>query len=519
MGPCAGPSLQRVQYNLQHVGGAEDPAGEVWISDQPPPQPMPSIALGDEPGTLGPRSYGFLNNIAGIAPLAAPIQERPRQGGIAVVVGRRDALPEMIPLLNRRGLGISWLISVGDGDPADALQFLMMEPHTTGVLLALGRGARAASLHTVSISKPLSILERRTNATGEEGLIQAVVRRAGATVASSMEEWLTVGELLALSPSFQSTVKKVQIYVCGAGGEFIESEAAAAGLPVPTIIDLDNWAEEVPAAPHDPSELTLLCGDRSELEAYRCPKNTIRVDVLQTEQLRAIFRTVARYLDPPDRKTHTAQLKPNKELVAKVMEELPPPLFGANKQPEDERLSDHDAKRLLHAYGVRVTKQAPAANITAAQRLATKIGLPVVLIAPQEADVEVACHSQAELRRQATLLLSRANHILVREQVESGPRIRASVSNQPGVGQVATVHGQVALLPLAKWEAKELAEQVMARHELSGSPQALTDFLLRVTTCALDLQMSCALEFAVVTNDPIVIKAQAVLKRPRSSGG
>jgi hypothetical protein len=134
------------------------------------------ISLDDAAALLGPHSFGFLNNVDGIAPLAAPMAERPRLGRVALVVPRRDALPELPPLLEQRLLGVSWLISVGDGDPAEVLRFLAHDPATTGLLLALGKGARPQSLLDCLGGKPAVVLLPPQHR--DLALLRAVARRA-----------------------------------------------------------------------------------------------------------------------------------------------------------------------------------------------------------------------------------------------------------------------------------------------------------------------------------------------------
>jgi hypothetical protein len=110
-------AAQRVRSNLALGPAQLDPEAAVWISGGKVPPGRLGISLDDAAALLGPHSFGFLNNVDGIAPLAAPMAERPRLGRVALVVPRRDALPELPPLLEQRLLGVSWLISVGDGDP------------------------------------------------------------------------------------------------------------------------------------------------------------------------------------------------------------------------------------------------------------------------------------------------------------------------------------------------------------------------------------------------------------------
>ena len=130
---------------LQSGPARIDREAEAWISTGRLPPDRVGIALAEGSGLLGPNSFGFLNNVDGIAPLSAPLAERPRLGRVALVVPRRDALPELAPLLSSRLLGVSWLVSVGDGDPAECCSFFSTI-RDGGLLVALGKGARPSSL-------------------------------------------------------------------------------------------------------------------------------------------------------------------------------------------------------------------------------------------------------------------------------------------------------------------------------------------------------------------------------------
>ena len=112
------------------------------------------MGLGSFAGTLGPRSFGFVNVHGQVAPLDAPLPSLPRAGGLGLVVPARDALPDVAPLALARGLGLSWIVSVGDGDPAEALAFLTADAMTSALGIVLGPGATGASLRAVLGAKP-----------------------------------------------------------------------------------------------------------------------------------------------------------------------------------------------------------------------------------------------------------------------------------------------------------------------------------------------------------------------------
>ena len=71
----------------------------------------------------------------------------------------------------------------------------------------------------------------------------------------------------------------------------------------------------------------------------------------------------------------------------------------------DGVLADHDAKRLLKAYGVRVTRQAPTNTPTGAVKLAKQIGVPCLIAVGEDERVP---RRMADVKRIAALMLAGA---------------------------------------------------------------------------------------------------------------
>jgi len=453
-----------------------------------------------------------------------PVAERPRRGSVALVVPRRDALPEVVPLLCSHDLGVSWLISVGDADPAEVVRFLAIDPATTGVLLALGRGVRAPTLHGALGHKPVVVLEPPglPLAGRDPALHRAVARRAGVPIVQDLEEWLAHGILLEagalpLGPAAEPERRgrgparaRAAIVVVGAGADLVSSEAGRAGLPAPVKLDIDD-PQAVAAALHKTAqraELVVLCGPSSDTAELKPPLPTLRVDPAQPERLRALLRAVALPPRQPDDHQPVAATG-DAARVQTVLADLPPPLYLSGAVVSDEPLGDHDCKRLLHAYGVQVSRQAPVNTSTAALRVLTKLGLPVLLVPPQapagdglaaalaEERAATLCTTQAEVKRHATLLLAKHPYILLREVIPAGPRLRALVSPERGLGPVlrlarvrpgpgpgpgpgewsAEADWQAALVPLRRGEARELAGLLMLRGEFGKAHELYTELL------------------------------------------
>lgn len=550
-----GAALARVAANLQATGGQLDEAAAAWIGVGAAPEGRVALSLGESAGALGPHSFGFLNNIDGIAALAAPLpgalNDRPRRGSIAWVVPRRDALPEVLPLLGGRGLGISWLISVGDGDPAEVLRFLGLDPATSGILLALGRGVRAQTLSEAIADKPVVLLEPPSLATRDSQLVRAVARRAGAVVTSHLEEWLAHAALLdaaaergaARDSSLAGPARRwrAAVVVAGAGGDFVASEVQQVRAQSRALLSVRSVDSEEPAelegalrqAAQD-AQVVVLCGAQDLLSEVTAPGPLLRIDPAQPERLRALLRALA---IPPLQRGDEKPLKTaaDPERVETVLAGLPPPLYVGGAAVSDEVLGDHDLKRLLHAYGVRVSRQAPANTTTAALRILTKLSLPVELLpnAAPHSDVEVVaaaeaggrvlCATQAEVKRQATLLLSRLPHVMLRESLPAASQLRVQASAERGIGMVlragrieagarAAQGWEAALLPLRLGEARQLADSLLAGGDAAPEPKALVELLAGISAC-LD-EHALTLDLIVqLGKEPVVIHAAGVLKR------
>jgi hypothetical protein len=555
----SGALFARIAANLQATGGSVDEEAAAWIGQGTPPAGRIALSLGAAAGALGPHSFGFLNNLDGIAPLAAPLGERPRRGSIAWVVPRRDALPEVLPLLCGRGLGVSWLISVGDGDPADVLRFLGLDPATSGILLALGRGTRAQSLLQSLGDKPVVLLEPSPLPPKEGSLVRAVARRSGAVIAGSLEEWLAHAALIdsaALPPSEErgkgrsakSAGRRLRaaVVVAGAGGDFVASEVARLRVPQRAQLSVRTVDSEEPeliaaalAQAASEAQLVVLCGAADLIAEHEAPGSLLRVDSAQPERLRALLQALA---------VPTQLLgddKPWKSVVDRgrlegVLADLPPPLYVGGAAVSDEVLGDHDLKRLLHAYGARVSRQAPANTTTAALRILGKLSLPVELVpvvAPQ-ADVElllsaesgsrVSCASQAELKRQTALLLSRSPHVLLRETLAPAPKLRLQAGPERSLGGAAVMRlgrldgdsgrgaasFEAVLLPLKQGEARQLAEQLLSSSigDAACDAKALCELLAGVAACVGDNALSVDL-VVHLAKEPVIAHAAGVLKR------
>lgn len=535
-------AAQRVRSNLQLGSTQLDRDAVAWISDGRVPGDKLGVSLDDGSALLGPHSFGFLNNLDGIAPLAAPLGERPRLGRVALVVPRRDALPELAPLLCSRLLGVSWLISVGDGDPSEVLRFLQHDPATAGLLVALGKGVRPSSLLDALSGKPSVVL--LPTAHRDLGLLRAVARRSLSRVTSSFEEWLAHGALLdagfGTQPQGRSSARRsgsiqrrASVLVLGAGADLIQRELDALRLPGPIRVDADDEdaVERALTRAAEQSELLILCGDKEQLGELRPSRPALLLDPSERDRLRALLLAISSLSALPAAHSPVV-IRPLRDRLETVLADLPPPLYVAGEMVESEPLGDHDVKRLLHSYGVRVTRQAPVSTTTSALRVVAKLGTPVWVLPglPPIEDVAklltaeardgVLCETQAEVKRQTSLLLERHEYVLLREVSPRGPSLRVQLVRERGLGEVLRVEpltgeldAEASLLPMFSDDAEALA-RVWAPAGDADQVEALATLLGQIAACVDEQKLQGDLVICVA-DEPMVTHAAGMLRRER----
>jgi hypothetical protein len=492
-----GAGTGRVEANLRAHGGEVASDAAPWIGQARPPADSPSVSLGEHAGTLGPRSFGFLNNVGGVAALDAPVPSLPRKGGLALVVPRRDALPDVVPLAIARGLGLSWIVSVGDGDPAEALAFVGADAATHGIALVLGDGADGATLRSVLGLKP-------TVLWGGDAVCRAVARRAGARVVDSVDEWLARAALL---DAHVDPGARVSVVVVGGGAAFVQREVEAAGLDA-TVRGVDErepaeLRDAVDAAVSDGRPLVLVAGGPPALPDGRADDKLqlLAADLRHPEHLRALLRALA---VPPVEAPDAEAKRPRVD--AALLERV---------RAETERgrpLDDHDAKRLLKAYGARVTRQAPTNTPTGAANVAKVIGLPVLLVAGEDARL---AESLPDVRRLTTLMLQaqvdrELPSVLVRERFPDVPRARVTTVVEKGLGLTLRIGEACALLPLTRSDATALAAATPARR--SADQKAVAELLARIGACAEEERALLDVELYVGA-EPCVLEARGELRK------
>jgi hypothetical protein len=487
-----GASTERVARNLALHGGTVAGDAAAWIGAARPPEDAPSVGLGSFAGTLGPRSFGFVNVHGQVAPLDAPLPSLPRAGGLGLVVPARDALPDVAPLALARGLGLSWIVSVGDGDPAETIAFLTADHMTSTLGVVLGPGATGASLRAVLGAKPAVVW-------GGDALARAVARRAGAVVVDG-----GLSSFLAHVQLFDAAVEPgsaVEVIVVGGGRAYVDDEVRAAALDA-RVVAVDERAPEeldaaIAAAAEAKKPVVLVAGTQPTELPRREGAQLLAADLRHPEHLRALLVALA----APVVEAESARTRPrvDKELAARVKSEI------------EGALSDHDAKRLLKAYGARVTRQAPTNTPTGAVKLAKQIGVPCLVVAG--ADERVA-ETAADVKRIAALMLQsvdgEAPSVMIRERFPEVPRVRVKVAGEKGLGATMRIGAACALLPLTRADSMALAAATPARR--SADQRALAELLTKISACAVDEEAALELD-VFVGAEPAILSAAGELKR------
>ncbi len=171
----------------------------------------------------------------------------------------------------------------------------------------------------------------------------------------------------------------------------------------------------------------------------------------------------------------------------------------------DRRLADHEAKVLLAAYGVPITRQAVATTPSAAVGLAKRVGYPVDLKpwggdVPSElagCPVEAQLETAAAVRRAFSAVLTGRTEpepaVIVRETPPPGRELTARVEVLPCVGLTVIVEAPghapaAAPAPLRLADAQLLAASLVASR--AGEPEpdrlALANLLRRASHLMAD---------------------------------
>ena len=255
--------------------------------------------------------------------------------------------------------------------------------------------------------------------------------------------------------------------------------------------------------------------------------NMRQVDALQADGLVMIGGT-RQGLGAIDRVGRYCQPRP----PARVPAIADAPRLRDAIRPDRRNINEFDAKKLLSAYGIPVTRERRVTSLDAAQAAGREIGFPVVLKALSDAIphktelglVAVNIQNQDELAQSWSLLADRVRRLdprpddlafLVQEFVADGVEVFAGVSRDPDFGlSIAFGFGGVAieavrdfslrLLPLRDGDAEAMIDGTRGAALLGamrGRPAAdiaalahclyaLADFAVANTDCIMEIDLN-----------------------------
>jgi hypothetical protein len=367
--------------------------------------------------------------------------------------------------------------------------------------------ARAASAgRPVCLLAPLPRGEGR--AAIERAAALAYLRAYGAAVGHDVDAWLESVVLLVRFglPAGPRTA------VVAPPGSWLEAQAVAlaaeaelggARSPLSAPDDPTDVLLYDPALGSPPSStpgLPLPVAARGELADDTAILYTARAAVGAITILGRAAERIAVGLGPAPGAA-SAELAIDRDRLARQLAKL-----GS----EQRRLGDHEAKVLLSAYGVPITRQAVATTPSAAVKLARRAGYPVEVkpfghdlpSEPAGCPVERNISSDAMVRAAFTTVLVAAGRspndgtgVIIRETPPAGRELSVSFLELPSLGWTVVLdtagQGQLAAAPapLRLIDAQTLAAQVAASRAGDPAPDrsGLANLLRRASHLAVDL--------------------------------
>ncbi|MFI7099907.1 acetate--CoA ligase family protein [Streptomyces sp. NPDC050161] len=451
----------------------------------------------------------------------------------------------------------------------DGRSFLLAADHAARqkvpvVAVKVGRtetGARTAASHTGKL-------------TGADGVVDAAMRQFGVIRVDGLDELQDTAALLARAKP--PAAEGVAVYsISGGTGAHFSDLATAAGLRLPTLTDakqaeLHQWIPEylhvanpidngghpvgdwrgrkiIDAILADPSVGVLICPitgpfppmsdklaqdlvdaaeetDKLVCVVWGSPVGTedaYRSTLLGSSRV-ATFRTFANCITAVraylDHHRFTAGYR-------SPFDDAPRTLSPSARKAQalmrpGEQLSEHAAKQLLRAYGIRVPREQLVTSAAAAVRAASQVGYPVVMKAsgPQLAHktelglVKVGLTSASQVRDAYRELADIARYedvpldgVLVCQMIERGVEMVVGVTHDSLFGPTVTVglggvlvevlrDVAVGVPPFGEHQARAMLGELRGRALLDGvrgappsDVDALIEVVLRVQRMALEL--------------------------------
>ncbi|WP_374982669.1 acetate--CoA ligase family protein [Streptomyces fradiae] len=522
-----------------------------------------AVALG--PSATTDRLRGGATRVLGPtdADQFQPLRDDLPGPGLAVVAPSGPAGRHLYAL-QELGVRVShWAVTGGEADltAADLLAYCAEQPGVGAVALHLGalrdapallRAADHAARHGVPV---VALAAPADPATAP--VLDAALRQHGVVPVGSPDQLRDTAVLLARArPPRADGIAVYDDGSTGAAAPFA-ALARAAGLPAEArpgdplealLADPDTGLVVCPVPAAHPPHTDLLARaladaaettDKTVCVVWGSPDGTepaYRTTLLGSSRL-VVFRSTANCVAALAAYAAHHRRAPGHRSPYEEAPEAPSP-SARKARPllrPGHRLSEHAAKQLLRAYGIRVPREQLVTSAAAAVRAAAQIGYPVVLkaSAPQLSRraelglVRVGVNSASQVRDTYRDLAEIARYdrvdldgVLVCQMVERGAELSVRVGHDPLFGPTVTLGAGGALAevvadtavrvpPFGEREARSMLDELRLRRLLDGTgggppldADALVEAVLRVQRIALELGGELA-ELAV---DPLVVR-------------
>lgn len=441
-------------------------------------------------------------------------------------------------------------VDVGPGMGAGAIAYAPHEPPSPEQAARVAPMCRQAAEH----GRPVIILSAfarpRGKSAWQRAAAVAYLQAWGAIVCPDPDVWLETICLIAghgLPTGPRVAIVAPDGSLLGASATALASEAELLGTRFPVLAASTSRLEPVDIALVDRAALSPSTPERVG-RAMVVPL-VGRAELLGSDDrvplcgLRAALGAVAAAGTFAQRMA--AGLGPAQACGAsgagkEIFDALAPDLerFGRQADKLDTRAGDHEAKVLLAAWGIPVTRQAVATTPSAATRLAKKAGYPVEIKpwGPDQLSERDGCPVQrdlataADVRRAMATVAKAAGMdlgapVIVRETPPDGREVRAEIARIGALGWMVIVEvvgapePVAAPAPLKPIDAEFLASRVEANRASDPEPDrpALVDILTRASHLAVyhdDVLEALYLHRIIVTSrgqSSVVADAQAVL--------
>jgi hypothetical protein len=430
-----------------------------------------------------------------------------------------------VAALRARGLDAIVAASRADAGqlPADDVLAIALEatPTAAAAVELADICARAASR-----GRPVCVFAPPPTGSGrvaiERTAALAYVRAHGAALAHDIDVWLEAAVVVArhgvpAGPRAAVIAPPGSWLEAQAQGLIADAEAAGLRSPIaelrgdePADVVLFDAALAAPAAGVDPAirALPIAVAARGELADGGAALLGLRAALGAVAIVGRAAERIAVGVGPAPASA-AAELETNDAQLQRQLGKLRGP----------QRVGDHEAKVLLSAYGVPITRQAVATTPSAAVKLAKRAGFPVELkpwgadlpTEPAGCPVEKDVTSAALVRRAFSAVLAAAGRatadasgegggVIVRAAPPVGRDVAVSIVKLPAIGWTVVLASPgtapiaAAPAPLRLIDAQALAAQIVASR--AGEPEldraGLANVLRRASHLAVALDTRLA---------------------------